>query len=79
MAPKSSSSKGHGSSKSHGSSKGHGKSSSSKEKTVYFEVWYCDACNYGPWNPATDADCLNCGHRRCGTCTSNVIAQGPKQ
>ncbi|GJD03855.1 hypothetical protein CH63R_09987 [Colletotrichum higginsianum IMI 349063] len=75
---KSSSSKGHGSSS-------HGKSSSSKSKSgskrapIYVNVWYCDACHYGPLNPYTDGHCANCGHQRCYDCTTTVIEQNPGQ
>ncbi|GJC90867.1 hypothetical protein ColTof4_04089 [Colletotrichum tofieldiae] len=65
---KSSGSKGHGSSS-------HGKSSGSKKTVVYIDVWYCDACNYGPLNHYTDAHCPNCRHQRCYGCRADKIKQ----
>ncbi|KAK1993915.1 hypothetical protein LX36DRAFT_714253 [Colletotrichum falcatum] len=69
---KSSSSKGHGSSS-------HGKSSSSKKAVAQINVWYCDTCRYGPCNTSIDMHCPNCGHQRCGGCTTDVITQRAHQ
>ncbi|WQF77448.1 hypothetical protein CDEST_02462 [Colletotrichum destructivum] len=61
--------------------KNHSKTSSSKSSSkrapVYVNVWYCDACRYGPLNPYSDAHCANCGHQRCYDCTTTVMKQNP--
>ncbi|KAK1487442.1 hypothetical protein CABS01_12921 [Colletotrichum abscissum] len=68
---KSSGSKGRGGGKSHGSS------SSSKKQYIEFQVWYCDHCRQGPYNPEIVVFCTNpgCGHQYCGNCTVEIVRQ----
>ncbi|KAK0371847.1 hypothetical protein CPAR01_15069 [Colletotrichum paranaense] len=70
---KSSSSKGHGGS--HG--KSHGSSSGGKKQYIEYQVWYCDYCEQGPYNPHIDAFCTNpnCGHQRCRRCPVTTVTQ----